>query len=180
MVMMFFSKLSKVERIGLVVAAFVIIAVFVDRLVVNPLGVKLRRMNKEIALSEKKLAYDLRNIQNRDLIEGEYKKHKDFVKKSAVSDEEDVSNMLAEIEALARSAGVDLVDIKPLAPRQVDFYKEYSAEVTIEGGMEHIVTFLHQLNGSPQLLRAVKLRLGVKQKDSPGLKATLLVTNVTL
>ncbi|MEI9476843.1 MAG: type 4a pilus biogenesis protein PilO [Deltaproteobacteria bacterium] len=176
----FFSKLSKKERTWLVVAGVIIMAVFVDRLVIRPIGAKLRRMDQEIALSEKKLSHDLRNINNKEFIESEYKKRKNFVKKSSASDEENVSNMLAEIESLARTAGVNLVDIKPQTSKQIDFYREYAAEVIIEGQMEQIVAFLHKLNSSVQLLRAVKLRLGMKQKDSSIVKASMLVTNISM
>jgi len=137
-------------------------------------------MGREIAASEKKLRHDLRNIHDKEFIESEYKKHRDFVKKGAASDEENVSNMLAEIEGLARAAGVSLVDIKPQASRQADFYKEYSAEVTIEGPMEQIAAFLHRLNSSTQLLRAVKVRLGLKQKESSVMKASMLITNISM
>jgi len=176
----FFSKLSKKERAGLIAACAIIMAVFLDRLVIRPVSAKLRRMDQEIALSEKKLSYDLRNINNKDFIESEYEKYKNFIKKSSASDEENVSNMLAEIEGLARSAGVNLVDIKPQASKQADFYKEYAAEVTIEGQMEEIVTFLHKLNSSAQLLRAVRVRFGMKQKDSSLVKASMLVTNIAM
>ncbi|MDD5225731.1 MAG: type 4a pilus biogenesis protein PilO [Candidatus Omnitrophica bacterium] len=176
----FFSKLSKKEKMGLVGAGIVIMAVVIDQLVIHPMGTRLQRMGQEIAFSEKKLSHDLRNIHNKDFIAGEYKKYRDFVKKGAASDEENVSNMLAEIEGLARTAGVTLVDIKPQAAKQVDFYKEYAAEVTIEGQMEEIVAFLYKLNSSPQLLRTVKLRLGVKQKDSSAVRASMLVTNISM
>lgn len=176
----FLSKLSRKERTWLIVAGVIILAVFVDRLVLRPIGSTLRRMDQEIVASEKKLSHDLRNINNRAFIEGEYKKYKNFVKKSSASDEENVSNMLAEIEGLARTTGVNLIDIKPQASKQVDFYREYAAEVTIEGSMEQIVAFLHKLNSSAQLLRAVKIRLGTKQKESSVVKASLLVTNISM
>jgi Tfp pilus assembly protein PilO len=176
----FFSKLSKKEKAGLIAAGVIIMAVFIDKLALSPLGAKLQRMGREIALSEKKLSHDLRNIHNKDFIESEYKKYKNFVKKSSASDEENVSNILAEIEGLTRTAGVNLVDIKPQASKQVDFYKEYAMEVTIEGSMEEIVAFLHKLNSSPQLLRAVKLHLGVRQKESSAVRASMLVTNISM
>ena len=179
-IMGFFSRLSRKERAGLIVAGFIVMAVFVDRLIVGPLSVKLQRVSREIAFSEKKLNHDLRNIHNKEFIEDEYKKYKDSVKKNSASDDENVSNMLAEIESLARTAGVNLIDIKPQASKQVDFYKEYVAEVTIEGHMEQIVVFLHKLNSPPQLLRAVKLHLGLRQKESSALKASMLVTSISM
>ncbi len=176
----FFAKLSKAQRAGLIAAGVVIIAVFIDRLVVSPMGEKFQRVGQQIAASEKKLSHDLRNIHNKDFIESEYKKYKSFVKKSAASDEENVSNMLAEIEGLARAAGVNLIDMKPQASKQIDFYKEYAAEVTIEGSMEQVVVFLHKLNNSPQLLRAVRLRFGMKEKESSVVKAFMLVTHISV
>ena len=176
----FFSKLSKKERVGLIVAGIIVVAVLIDRLVVNPAGIKLKHVEQQITLSEKKLSLDLRNILNKDFIESEYKKHKNFVKKSSVSDEENISNMLAEIESLARTAGVTLVDIKPQVAKQIDFYKEYAVEVTIEGPIEQIVIFLHKLNNTAQLFRAVKLRLGMKQKELLAVRATMLVTHISM
>jgi len=176
----FFNKLSKKERIGLVVALVIIIVVLVDKLVISPVGEKFRRIDQEIDFSEKKLSRDLRNINNKDLIESEYKKYKDFVKKSSSSDEEDVANILAEIESLARSTGVNLVDIKPQATKRTDFYKEYAIAVEVEASMEQVITFLYNLNNSEQLLRAVKLRIGLKSKESSLMKASLLVTKISV
>lgn len=176
----FLAKLSKKEKIGLVAAGIIMVAVLIDKLIINPVGIKFKRLGQQIALNEKKLSLDLHNILNKDLIEDKYKKYKDFVKKNSVSDEESISNMLAEIESLARTAGVTLVDIKPQAAKQVDFYKEYAVEVTIDGQMEQIVAFLHKLNSSVQLFRAAKLRLGPKQKEWTVVRAFMLVTYISM
>jgi Tfp pilus assembly protein PilO len=176
----FFYKLSKKERVGILAALAVIMVVLVDKLVISPVGDKVQRINQEIKFSEKKLSRDLRNINNKDAIESEYRKYKNYVKKSSASDEEDVANILGEIEGLARSAGVNLVDIKPQATKQADFYKEYAIAVEVEGTMEQVITFLHNLNSSTQLLRAVKLRIGLKDKESSLIKASLLVTKISV
>jgi len=178
--MEFFYKLSKKERIGLIAAIVVTGLVLIDRVVISPIGGRIQRINQEIKFSEKKLSRDLRNMNNKGLIESEYRKYKNYVRKTSASDEEDVANVLGEIEGLARSSGVSLVDIKPLVPKQTDFYKEYAIEVEVEGSMEQIVTFLHSLNNSAQLLRAVKLRIGLKDKESTAIKASLLVTKISI
>lgn len=163
------------------VAAVVVIALtLTDRLLISPISNKVRRLNQEIKFSEVKLSRDLRNINNKGTIESEYKKYKNYVRSTYASDEEDVAGILAEIEGLARSSSVSLVDIKPQSPKKSDFYKEYAVEVEVEGGMEQIVTFLHNLNSSTQLLRAVKLRIGLKDKESSVIKASLLVTKISI
>ncbi|MCX5678722.1 MAG: type 4a pilus biogenesis protein PilO [Candidatus Omnitrophica bacterium] len=178
--MEFFYKLSKKEKIGLMAAIVVIALMLIDRLVISPIGNRIQRIDQEIKFSEKKLSRDLRNMNNKDIIEREYKKYKNYVKKSSVSDEEDVANILGEIEGLARSSSVSLVDIKPQAPKRADFYKEYAIEVEVEGSMEQVITFLHDLNSSAQLLRAVKLRIGLKDKELSAIKASLLVTKISI
>ena len=178
--MEFFNKLAKKERVGLVVALIVVTLVIVDRLVINPISDKFRRVNSDIKLSEKKLSLDLRNINNKNIIESEYKRYKNYVKRSSASDEEDVANILAEIEGLARTSSVRLVDIKPQAPKQADLYKEYAIEVEVEGDMEQITTFLYNLNNSAQLLRVVKLRLGLKDKETSLVKSSILITKISI
>lgn len=178
--MEFFHKLSKKEKIGLVAAIVVMMLVAIDRLVISPIGGRIQRVNQEIQFSEKKLSRDLRNMNNKDLVESEYKKYKNYVKKTAASDEEDVANILGEIESLARLSGVSLVDIKPQTPKQTGFYKEYAIGVEVEGSMEQVITFLHNLNSSTQLLRALKLRIGLKDKESFAVKASFLVTKISI
>jgi hypothetical protein len=70
--------------------------------------------------------------------------------------------------------------MKPLAPRAVDFYKKYEVELEIEGEMEQVVNFLYQLNNSPQLLRAEKVALNPKDRDSTTVRAKLNVTKVVM
>jgi len=178
--MEFFHKLAKKEKIGLIAAAVIVAMVLVDRLVISPISDKFRRVNSEIALNEKKFSLDLRNINNKDIIEKEYRRYKDYVKRSSGSDEEDVANILAEIEGLARTASVRLVDIKPLAPKQADLYREYAINVEVEGDMEQVMTFIYNLNNSSQLLRVEKLRLGLKDKETSLVKASVLVTKISI
>lgn len=178
--MEFFNKLSNKEKIGLVAAAIFVGLVLIDRTVISPISEKMRRVDRDIKFAETKLSRDLRNINNRDLIEKEYDRYRNYIKRSYASDEETVAGILADIEDRARSSGVSLVDIRPEQPRSADFYKEYAVEIEAEGGMDQVVTFLHHLNSSPQLLRAVKLRLGLKDPESSVVRASFRVTKITL
>ena len=164
----------------MILCAIVIAGVLFDKLFLSPMDVKIRRVNREIAVKEKKLRVDLRNIRHKDFFERQYEKYKSFIEKGSSSEEENTSDMLAEIEELARLAGVNLVDIKPQTPKQIDFYKEYAAEVTVEGPMGQIMVFLYKLNNAKPPLRAVKVSLRLAQKGSSSVKATLLVTNISV
>lgn len=174
---MFWEKLSKKEKFGLSIAMTFLTAALLDRFIISPIKNRFRQINQKIEISEKKLGSALRNLKQKEFITAEYQKYIDYVKKSG-SDEEEVAKVLAEIEALARKSSVYLVNTKPQKPREVDFYKEYAVEIETEGDMPSLINFLHQLNTSPLLLRADKLRLSPKARESTVLKASMLITKV--
>lgn len=174
---MFWDRLSRKEKIGLSLAlAFITVAVL-DRLIVSPIRSRVRQINQNIQISEKQLAHDLRNVRQKDQIEKQFEKFVGYVERSG-SDEEEVAKILGEIESLARQSGIYLVDMKPQAPKDIDFYKEYTIEIEVEGEMIPLTKFLHQLNTSPQLLRIKKLRLTSKEEGQAGLKASMVITKV--
>lgn len=175
----FFSRLSKNERIGLSLAAIIAAMAFMDRLVVNPIKDRITRLNYRVNVAEEELKVDLRNLKEKKAISQEYEKYTQYVTKAG-SDEEEVAKILAEIEGLARKSGVSLIDITPQAATEIDFYKEYVAEVEIEGKTQAVVKFLYQLNNSALLLRTQKLRMSLKEKGSSVVTAVLLVTKILI
>lgn len=176
---MFWDKLSKKEKAGLSFALVFLAVAFSDRLIVSPIRERFRRMNQAIKISEKQLGHDLRNVYQKDQIAAAFEKYAKYVERSG-SDEEEVAKILGEIESLARQSKVYLVDMKPQTPKEIDFYKEYAVEIEAEGEVASLMTFLHQLNTSLQLLRAEKLRLNAVKKGDKTLKASMLITKVVI
>ena len=175
--MIFWDKLSKKEKIGMSFAiAFMVIA-GMDRLIVNPIRGRFQRVNQDIKIGEKQLGHDLRNVHLKEQIEEEFEKYVQYVERSG-SDAEESKKFLGEIESLAQQSNVDLVDIKPQTPKTVDFYKEYSVEIEVEGKIADLTTFLHHINMSVQLLRVEKLRLNAKGSENNILKSSMLITKV--
>jgi len=173
----FFSKLAKKERIGLFVASVVVLITLADRLVISPIRGMVGKLNREIEMCEEELRRDIMSLNEKKAITKEYEKYTQYVTKAG-SDEEEVSKILAEIEEIARKSEVNLVDITPQAPREVDFYREYAAEIEVEGRTASIVSFLYRLSNSTLLLRAQKLRINLKTSDSVG--AFVLVTKILI
>jgi len=174
------GKLSKKEKIGLVVAFLILSCALMDRVVISPINKRFRGLNSQIGIAEKQLGRHLRNLMRKGDVTKRYAKYVMYVKKIG-SDEEDVARVLAEIEALARRSGVSLSDIKPQASKDISFYKQYTVEVEANGDMNSIVHFLYQLNSSNQLLRAEKLRLSMKERESSSVvKASVLITQILI
>ena len=176
---MFLSKLSVKEKTGLLIGVIFLVVAFLDRLIISPINNRIQQINQEIKTAEKQLERDLRNLNQKEVITKEYQGWTGDLKKTG-SDEEEIAKVLAEVEGFARKAGIYLVDMKPRLPADEDFYKEYSAEIELEGDMTGLVTFLYHLNNSTQILRAQKTRLALKLKDSNLLKVTIIVTKILI
>ncbi|MBN1869284.1 MAG: type 4a pilus biogenesis protein PilO [Candidatus Omnitrophica bacterium] len=174
---MFWDKLSNKEKLGLSLALAVMAIALLDRLVFSPIRSRFQRINKAIKINEKQLAHDLRNVRQEGQITRQFEKYVEYVQRSG-SDEEEVAKILGEIESLARQSAIYLANMKPQTPKEIDFYKEYAVEIDAEGEIGSLISFLHHLNMSTQLLRVEKLRLSSNKKGDKVLKASLLVTRV--
>ncbi len=174
---MFWEKLSPKEKIGLSLALMFVAVASTDRLIISPVRAKFVRINQSIKISEKQLAHDLRNVHQQEEITAEFEKYVEYVSRTG-SDEEEVARVLGEIESLARQSSIYLANMKPLTPKEVDFYKEYAVEIEVEADINLLTQFLHQLNTSVQLLRVEKLRLNSKKKGDKTLKASMLITRI--
>ena len=75
-----FSNTSRKEKLGLAVAVLIVIFAFLDRLVVAPIGMKFKKINSEIKMSEIQLAQSLHNLNNKDDIAKEYQKYMQYIK----------------------------------------------------------------------------------------------------
>ena len=65
-------KVSQKERIGISIAAIIILLAIVDRLIYAPINETLEKINREIKISEKRLTYSLNNLEQKEFITGEY------------------------------------------------------------------------------------------------------------
>jgi len=174
---MFLDKLSKKEKIGIFISIGVLTISGLDRLVLTPIRNRIQKIDQSIKISEKQLEWDLRNMNQKESITQEYQKYIQYVSKSG-SDAEEVEKILGEIETLARQSAINLVDMKPQSSREIEFYKQYYIEVEVEGEIDVLIKFLHQINVSSLLLRAEKLRMKLQKKDSAVIKSSMLISKV--
>jgi Tfp pilus assembly protein PilO len=171
--------MSPREKAGAAIAIVFVFLAFILLPIVSRVNYRVGQLNGEIKKDEKLLAEYLRYMNQKGIVTSEYQKYEKFVKKSG-SDEEEQTKMLGEIEQLARKTGVSIVNMKPLAPRPVDYYKIYEVSIEAEGGMESLVDFVYQISQSAQLLRAEKVALNLKEKGSSVVKGVFSVTKVVI
>ncbi len=172
-------KISKKEKISISITAMILFLAVVDRLILTPIKDTLGGINRETNITERKLAYSLNNLSQKEFIAREYKKYGLELKENS-SDDEKTASMSSEIENLAKKSRVSLVDIKPQPSRNIDFYEELIIEVNAQGSMADLIGFLHNLHDSPLLLRTQNLHLDLKDKDSSTVEALIKVTKVSI
>jgi len=174
-----FSKLSRREKYIFYVSAVLVLGLFCDRVILRPMVKKLKLLNTQIALEEKKIYRSRQLLSQQDQLSEEHIKLTQAIKQSQ-SDEEEKSSLLSEIEKMARNSSVLLKDIKPLATETKDIYKKFPVEIEAESKIEHLVDFIHQLERSPRLLRVKDFYLTPKKQHSTVLKARMVITEVLL
>ncbi len=176
-ILSFFNKLSSREKVGLIIGGGLMTISFVYSGIVVPINNKLEEIDNNIRINEKALEVNLRTLSQRDNVKKVYSKTILHIRRSG-SDEEEASRLHGAIVDIANSASVDLVDTKPQPPNKKGIVYEYSYEAEIEGNMASIIRFLYNINTSEQLLRAQKITLKLKRRNSDIVRATVLITKV--
>lgn len=172
-------KLAKRERLILYVCIFLILITILDRFVFKPLADRLFKLHQEIQVMEAKLIKGLRAERQRDVILKEYKNYETYLKIKG-SDEEIVSELLREIEKLARESNVSLSDIKPRSTNKRAMFKEYTIEVRTDASLKDVVNFLYRLNSSILLLQVDKLVLNLAEEQGDILKVNMVISGIVV
>ncbi|MFA6636147.1 MAG: GspMb/PilO family protein [Candidatus Omnitrophota bacterium] len=176
---MFIKNLSKKEKIGLSIAAFFIFLVVLDRAVFLPVRGRIDRLQKEIEIHEREMRQHLFYLDRKENVEGEHTRYvQDIVEKR--SEEEEMAGILAEVETIARNAGLSVLDIRSFSPRQESFLKKYAVDMAAESDTKTLINFLHCLSSSQQLLRAEKLTVSPRDAEGTALKISVVITKVVI
>lgn len=172
------SKLSKRERINLILAVILLLGVLIDRLVYQPIASRFEAFNQEIQAQEQKLRKNRGYLAARERILEEHKIYMGYLSRAG-SDEEETSRLLSEVEGLARESDLFITNMKPQVVAPPDFEKQYSIEIEFKGEMAQLIKFLYGLHQSKYLLNNQQFRL-TKDKSSSSIKGYLSITKTVL
>jgi len=174
---MIFSNLTKRERNLFYLTVILIFIWFAQRFVFKPIIFKWNELDERIAVNSLKLEKNKRMIDRKERIKQEYDRYASSVKMTG-TDEEEMAKFLTEIESLASSSSVRIVDIKPRPIKKVEFYKKYIVELDAEGEIKQVSKFIYDIQNSPQLLKVDKFLLGTKSAGTNLLKCHILVSKI--
>jgi len=174
----FLGNLSKREKKFFYAALFAISVIFIDRLIISPVIMRIDTLNKEI--------YQKQSAINKYLlILAQKEKIKQWTNKLSVfldnlnKPSDDITSVLKEIEKLANKSAVYLVDMKPGGVHQQGAFKKYVVNLNCEAQMQQLVEFMYNIESSYHLLTIEKYEITPKSKESGVASCAMTVVKIS-
>ena len=181
---MMFDRLSKLalrERIGLAIALFFVLALIVEKLVVQSLVDKFRMWNEEIVATEVNVAINRQILESKDEVARQYEGMGNVFRKVSSKDEA-IADMKGEIDDLARRTGISLQSMEHKEPvkAEMGYGEEYSVVVgSFEADTTNLLTFVYELQKLPGMLRLNRLTVG-PGKNAGAVKGAMTITKIMI
>ena len=176
----FVTKLTPREKkiFGVVVALLVLMMGYHG--VWTPVAQKLGQLDDEIFAMEMKLRKAKTHIRQREDIVEESKKFPNLEQIDGGTDEEEIARLLNLIEQTARKDGVSLSDVKPQPVKSDKTTKRFEVELNAESALEQMISFIYDLEHSPELLKIERVDTSPKEENSPVLRSSFVVARVVM
>ncbi len=164
-----FGKLAErfkgAEIVAGAIAALVLFAVAYN-LIFSAAGTATRGLQKKVAVEEAELRRLLGFARDREAINGEYAKVRQYLTVPA-SEQETMTRVLKEVERLTQEGGVTVVSLLPSHEFTQDARsRRYRFDLQIEGDMKQVLWFLSKIQESKYLLMVDSFALQPKGEGS--------------
>lgn len=174
--MAFNLKVSSRERRLATATATVLVLGLLYLNVIEPVAMNWIDVRRRAREAETRLAKLQQLIQNRDVIETEFKRLEGAVT-SGASEQELKIALLAEIDRLASESGLVVASVKPtVVKKQKDFYR-YGIELQAHGENHKLVQFLLAMQSPEHLLHTDHLTVHAGRGAAP-LTATFRISKL--
>ncbi len=173
------SKLSKNEKIIFYLSIVLVAVAFLDRGIISPLVNKMEILKEEKKTVLDEMKKNLRIINQRQRIQDEERKYSSFALQ-ARSEEEEIAALLKKLESLATKASVYLVNLKPANVQMEGLVKKFVINLSCEGEMEQLISFIYLVESSNMLLQIGAFNLSPKSKKSTVVKGEILIYKIVL
>ncbi len=175
--MNFWRTMQLRERILVIGGGVAVVLFLLFTLALDPLLKHSADLDRQIVATRRQLT-EFRTIQQDylrqkgvvDSINAQLKKQQNFA-------------IFSRLEELAGQTGIrsKILHMKPTVSTPSEVYNEESVEVKMEGvTLEQLVSYLHQVESSPQLLKIKRLEIRPRFDNRQILAATFRVSSFTL
>ncbi|VAX35341.1 hypothetical protein MNBD_UNCLBAC01-24 [hydrothermal vent metagenome] len=163
MLQKFVSKLSKQEKMVFYITLGVVLVALLDRLFLGPVLAKLKAIDAETAQQKISIEGDLKILSYKNKILQKNKVFSKYFLKDVPDDDVVNAEFLSKVERLATQSKVSLVKSNPSEKRKYKEYVEYYANLDCTGDLKDIITFMHLINSTEDLLKVNKFNMAPKR-----------------
>jgi len=174
----FWARLKKREKMVCSVAAVIVGIALVDRLLIAPVAHRLRLLDERIVSQTDLIHKNVRIVAEKDRVKAAANAFEVYYANKAATYEEEVAFLLGEVEQMARTASLYIVDMKPLASEEDAVSRKVSLDLNCEAQMEQILRFMHAVGAADRLLFVESISITPKDKDSSITKCNMKVSNI--
>ncbi len=166
--------LSQREKIFVGLTLMTAAVTFLWGVVLEPLGLRWRTINRQIADNQNYLRKNSALLLGYDALKNNYR---DVVGMTALAqqDQDTPAETLAHIQEISAAASCVIKNVKPRAPKALGKYQEAAYEVVAEGGIDQLANFIYQLETSPRMLKIKRFTLLSRSESAQQLKGTFVI-----
>lgn len=178
MVQKFLSKLNDREKKILYITMAIVLLVLFERLFWTPASERVSGIDQEIAQQENIIIRDLKFLQHKDRIFREKEVFDKYVTSEVPDDDVVNSSFLSVVEQLATQSGVNLAKSNPTETVKKEGYSEFYANLDCTGTLKDIITFIHMLNSSDEMLKVVTLNMSPRRGEEEAVNASMTIVKL--
>jgi len=177
----FLSRRPIREKMIFYCALFFILLVFLDRLVLNPIILKINSLNTEIQKQETTIRKNLRIIQQKERIKEEENKYTSFYpSRQRQSEEEEISALLKEIENMAKVYSLRIIGLKPVNTDAASSSGEYLINLNCEAKITDFINFMYNIEYSKDILSIKKFNIAPQSPESEIAKYNITISKIII
>jgi Tfp pilus assembly protein PilO len=144
-------------------------------------GIKeeIKAQQASILQSEKDLRRYAHTVRSEKTIEQRLKSYENLLKQKE-SDEQEMTKVLSDIEAVADKVSIKIINMEPQKIKRVDFYNYFSVDVQAEGPLKKVCEFLYALESTTNYFYVDELRIEKYAARADTLKCQLVVSRILI
>lgn len=176
----FYNKLNDKERKVFYVAIAALVLAFFDMLFLRPVLSRLADLEEKIHSTTIDIEKNIRFISYRDKIMAEQEAFQQYETGEDKIGEEVIAGFLKTIETLAVEAGVGLSRVTPAEVNDKKGSVLYYANVDCSGKLEDMITFMHRINTTNNLLKIIRMNMMGNKASKEEVKGELKVAKLVI
>ena len=158
------------QKIGILVGLVILLLVLYYTLLYSSLSLDLSRVAEDIENARMDKERKSKRAVNLPKLQQQVKEADGMLNKAVAQlpDRKEIPDLLSNISAKAREAGLEILIFRPKGENFQDFYAEIPVDIVVRGGFHNVVTFFDEVGRLTRLVNVqdieIKVPTGVNKK----------------